>query len=166
MKCLKWIIDAALAACLLTLGALAVPSALGFHTYAVISRSMAPALPVGSMVYVKKKDFDDIRAGDIITFRFGEGNLPVTHRVVEKNGEEKTFQTRGDANERPDGRAVQYAQVDGVVRFAVPWLGYAAVLLTGGAQKLLAGGALCWLFLMRAILSNIMEIKAKEVRAI
>src|ERR687886_2359087 len=66
----------------------------------VVSGSMQPALPLGSLVVVVPRDADAVRVGDVITFSPPRESRTVTHRVVEVQGSggDLRVHTRGDAN--------------------------------------------------------------------
>src|ERR687885_579514 len=67
----------------------------------VVSGSMQPALPLGSLVVVVPRDADAVRIGDVITFSPpGDDIRTVTHRVVDVQGtaDDVSVRTRGDAN--------------------------------------------------------------------
>lgn len=162
MRYLKWTVDLAIALCLCLLALVTVPPMLGYQVYAVISRSMSPALEVGSAVYVRAEKFEDIQVGDIITFLLGESRTTVTHRVVGKDEAEQTFVTQGDANDQPDGRQTGYSDVIGVVKFSLPYFGCFAVLLDGICEKLIFAGILLWLMLADGILSGRTHIRIRE----
>lgn len=96
---------------------------IGFTPYTVLSGSMEPTYPVGSVVYVKKVDPSTLKVGDAITFRL-TGNVVATHRIIEVHSEgELGFRTQGDANETADGITPATAVIGKVV-FGVPYLGY------------------------------------------
>lgn len=96
---------------------------IGFTPYAVLSGSMEPNYPVGSIVYVKKVDPATLQVGDAITFRL-TGNVVATHRIIEVHNEGQLgFRTQGDANETADGVTPATAVV-GKVFFGIPFLGY------------------------------------------
>ena len=62
---------------------LIVPKTMGYQLYTVVSGSMEPAVPTGSLVYIKYVEPGDIETGDIIAF-YGsdaQGSI-ITHRVV------------------------------------------------------------------------------------
>ncbi|MDN8988772.1 signal peptidase I, partial [Staphylococcus aureus] len=63
---------------------------------------MEPEINTGDLAIVKSIDADDVKFGDIITFKY-EGKV-VTHRVVEKN--EEGFITKGDNNNSNDTEIV------------------------------------------------------------
>ena len=63
--------------------ALAGVRVLGLTPYAVLSGSMEPSYPVGSLIYVKKMQPADVRVGDAITFVVNDELLVATHRVVD-----------------------------------------------------------------------------------
>ena len=97
----------------------------GIQVYSVISGSMEPEYPVGSLIYVKKADPSDISVGDVITFVL-PSNTPATHRVVRIDEQNRCFYTKGDANEAEDGSLVHYKNVIGTPIFSIPYLGYVA----------------------------------------
>lgn len=114
-------------------GALFAAGHLGYSVlikpYVVMSGSMEPAVPLGSVVFVKPKQFG-YSQGDIITFLSGTGkDLPVTHRVeaLAQEGEnpEIVYQTKGDVNNAVDQGLVHKDQVIGAVTLSVPYVGYA-----------------------------------------
>lgn len=96
----------------------------GITPYAVLSGSMEPKLPVGSLIFVQKTGFDKIQAGDIVTFVRNEELEVATHRVVSVDTAARCLTTKGDANNIVDGSPVQEANIVGVVLFCVPGLGY------------------------------------------
>lgn len=102
----------------------------GFTPYAVSSGSMEPACHVGSAVYVRKVDADELETGDVITFRLG-GDALATHRIVEviHDGDELSFRTKGDANDVADAAPVEADRVVGRVCFSIPYLGYCAAYI-------------------------------------
>jgi signal peptidase len=119
--------------------AYAVPPVVGAEqSYVVLSGSMEPAISPGDVVFAYETDPAAISEGDVITFRRGSGEIPVTHRVVEVldvSGEETAFRTRGDANGNPDAAPVSASNVIGRVPTVslpvvgpvlvhVPYLGY------------------------------------------
>lgn len=99
----------------------------------VKSGSMEPAIPTGSVVFVKEVPATRAEVGDVITYRDDGGNL-VTHRVTEKHvaGESLRFVTKGDANENPDPEPVYRGDFVGVVTFSIPLIGY--VVAFGNTQ--------------------------------
>ena len=103
---------------------------VGIKTYAVISGSMEPTYPTGSLLYVKSVNAQELRVGDAITFMLDEDTV-ATHRIIEiiPDDEDSSilrFRTQGDANDTPDGTPVHYKNIIGKPGFAVPDLGYGA----------------------------------------
>lgn len=147
---------AGLAVVLAAVVALAVaPFVSPFQAYTVLSGSMAPTIPVGSLIIVQKVRSDELRPGDVITFaRPGRTNENVTHRIVavDRSGASPTFVTKGDANPAPDSWRVVLGGAAGRYVFGVPLLGYAFGIL-GSAQGrlllvILPGIGLCCLYLI------------------
>ena len=121
---------------------------LGYQVYAVLSGSMEPAYHVGALIYVKPAQ--EIQPGDPITYRLS-GDTIATHRVVEVLEEDGStfYRTKGDANEDVDGRPVPAADVIGVPRFTIPYLGYVADFIQHppGSYLAMAGGAVLLLLI-------------------
>ena len=102
----------------------------GFQVFSLLSGSMEPEYHVGSLIYVKEVDYHELKSGDVITFMLSE-DLVATHRIVDvcPDQDDPTvlrYQTKGDANEAPDGTLVHYRNVIGKPVFTVPYLGYVA----------------------------------------
>ena len=79
---------------------LTVPQFMGYDIYNVVSGSMEPAIPIGSIIYVKEIDPADVNKGDVIVFNSGDS--VVMHRVKENDVINGTFTTKGDANDGED----------------------------------------------------------------
>ncbi|MDO9516638.1 MAG: signal peptidase I [Methanosarcinaceae archaeon] len=93
----------------------------------VLSGSMHPVMRVGDMVVVESKSPDDIHAGDVIAYNDpgGTPNVMITHRVLSiTEGEERLFQTKGDANEEQDSYLVPASKLVGEMVFVIPFAGY------------------------------------------
>lgn len=145
-----------MAAVILVLAALLVGVRLfGYTPFVVLSGSMEPAYPTGSLIYVKKAAPETVQPGDPITFHLS-GGLVATHRAVEIDRTEKTFTTKGDANKVADGNPVAYASLIGIPVFCVPKLGYVSAFLSQPPGMYLgwaAIGAVLLLMLLPDILS-------------
>ena len=98
-----------------------VPRLLGYEVYNVVSGSMQPKIPVGSMIFVKPADPGTLKEGDIIAFHSQDS--VITHRVVKNNEVEGKFTTKGDANAGEDMNDVPYDAVIGEVTYHCPLLG-------------------------------------------
>lgn len=102
----------------------------GVQVYGVLTGSMEPSYPTGSLIYVKRVDADDLRVNDVITFSLSS-NVIVTHRIVEIVADESnpsvvSYRTKGDANNDADASLVSASNIIGRVIFSVPRLGYLA----------------------------------------
>lgn len=137
-RVLAWLVILAVAAILLL--AVFVPRVAGATPYAVLTGSMRPDLPPGTLVVVKPKDFDQIAVGDVVTYQLESGRSEVvTHRVVGVNvgmDGERTLRTRGDANGALDADPVREVQVKGVLWYSVPVLGHAHTMLDGKERQM------------------------------
>ncbi|MEZ3158678.1 signal peptidase I [Microbacterium sp. BWR-S6Y] len=114
-----------------------VPLLLGAQTYTILTGSMRPGMPPGSLIAVKPVAFEEVRVGDVVTYQIRSGDpAVVTHRVVgttSSTGGDRLLITRGDANDLDDP-PVQREQLRGSVVLAIPYLGYPAALFGGQAR--------------------------------
>ncbi|MFI5268329.1 MAG: signal peptidase I [Chloroflexota bacterium] len=117
-----------LVAVLLLVGLTAVPAALGYKTYVVLSGSMEPAIKTGAVIFAQAVAPTSLKVGDVIVYNRTDIEERVTHRIVEMNdvsSGKPTFVTKGDANGAPDAWTVQYSgNTAGKVLFSIPYVGY------------------------------------------
>lgn len=113
---------------LVALAMIVVPALLRATPYTVLTGSMAPTIPPGSLVVVRPAPFEDLEMGDVVTYQLRSGEATVvTHRVVgvgTRGDGETVLTTRGDANDAPDLDPVSEVQVRGAVAYHLPYLGY------------------------------------------
>lgn len=112
----------------------AVPKATGSLPLTVLTSSMEPTFPPGTLVVVRPEDPTRIRVGDVATYQIASGRPEVvTHRVravTTTSTGERLFTFRGDANDVADA-PVAAIQLRGVVWYSVPLLGWANTLVNG-----------------------------------
>ena len=112
-----------------------VPRFLGYEIYNVISGSMEPEIPVGSIVYVEPVDPSVMSEGDIIAFASG-GSI-VIHRVVTNHLVDQDIVTKGDANEQEDLEPIPYPNIRGRVVRHYPILGQLMMVYASNPGKVL-----------------------------
>lgn len=116
-----------------------IPRLMGGQIYTVVSGSMEPAIPVGSLVYVEGMEPEDVVVNDVIAFYGGrDANAIITHRVVENRVIMGEFITKGDANQTNDMNPVNYNEFIGKVEWSVPEVGVIAQILTSREGKIAA----------------------------
>ena len=117
----------------------------------VLTGSMSPEIPPGSVVLVRPVDPSTLEVGDVATYQAEEGEAVfITHRIaaVDTSTSPTTYTFKGDANRGADLDPVVPDQIRGEVWFHVPYLGTIRDTLHGGtgltlvAALLLAGYAL------------------------
>ncbi len=117
-------------------------SYFGYHFRTVLSESMTPTIPVGSLIVSKNVHINEVKAGDVVVANYA-GEI-VSHRVISVlgDGQSAQLQTKGDANDSPDQELLSAVELKEQVVGGVPKLG--KVLLT--LQTPLGGfSALCLL---------------------
>jgi signal peptidase len=121
------------------LAAVLVPRFGGGTPYTVLTGSMQPGMPPGTLVVTRPVAPEDIAVGAVITYQLRSGEPAVaTHRVVAAGLDgrgEHVFQTQGDANAAPDRAWVRPVQVVGERWYSVPQLGHVNTLLSGQQRQ-------------------------------
>ena len=93
----------------------------GRSLFRVVTGSMEPTIPTGSLLISKNIEIEEIERGDIICFRSKESNMlgqVITHRVIDivHSGDGNLYlETCGDANPTADGYYVTDANLIGIV---------------------------------------------------
>ena len=135
------------AAGLLFGGFLIAPAVMGWERYVIVSGSMSGTYDRGSLVLDEVVDVDELKIGDVITYRPPRGAGPeglVTHRITSIGRDPKAgrvFRTKGDANAvadpwtfvLPEGRQAR-------VVAGVPYMGFALASLAEREVRMLLVG--------------------------
>ena len=93
---------------------------LGYRYMTVLTGSMEPTLPVGTVICIHEVDVEDLEEGDIITWG-SEKTAYVTHRIF-KIKEDGSIITKGDASDNDDG-VINPDRIQGKVIFHSEFLG-------------------------------------------
>ncbi|HEX8599453.1 MAG TPA: signal peptidase I [Chloroflexia bacterium] len=126
----------------LAIGILALtvgPRFLPYQTYTVLSGSMEPTLPVGSVIVAVPARGEELNTGDVITVANPQhAGALVTHRIVaiEHSPQGRTFTTKGDANSAADSWVVPGTGSGWRYSFAIPHLGYVLSALQSDLGRL------------------------------
>lgn len=114
-----------------------IPKVSGATPMTVLTASMEPKLPPGTLIVVKPEPLKKIHIGDVMTYQIQSGNPAViSHRVIAINYSStgaRTFVTKGDNNSNPDP-VVTGVQVRGVLWYSVPWIGFVNTAINGGER--------------------------------
>lgn len=123
---------------MLLIAAMYLPKVFGIEPLIVLSGSMEPTYPTGSLLYVKEIAQEDVKENTPITFKLDDETL-VTHRVVSVTDQGK-YITKGDNNEQIDGGdGVSYDKIIGTPIFHVNKLGLLADKLSQMQGKIIFG---------------------------
>jgi signal peptidase len=137
---IAWTIAAVLFALILIL--VVVPRVTGSTPYTILTGSMVPQMPPGTIVVDRPQPFSSIRVGDVLTYQIASGEpAVVTHRVIAINVESDGSQTltmKGDANPSPDLKHVISKQVRGVVWYSIPYVGYIGAVGSADGRSIAA----------------------------
>lgn len=148
-----------------------VPLVTHSTPYTVLTSSMEPTLPPGTLIVVKPIDTAAIRVGDVVTYQLNSGKAAVvTHRVTAITTTDtgaRLFTLKGDNNGIADVNPVQEVQVRGKVWYSVPWIGYVNNFVNGQARSWIApliAGSL-FLYAGYTFAASIAGARAKRRRA-
>lgn len=99
------------------------PTFFGIKSFVIVSKSMEPTIMTGDAIFVKQISEDDVKVGDIISFK--DGDSVNTHRIIEivENNGVKRYKTKGDNNKREDRNLVKYSQIEGKYEFRIKGFG-------------------------------------------
>jgi len=131
-----------------------LPVVVGGSAMTVLTQSMEPGLPPGTLVVIRPTPVDEIRVGDVITYQISSGEAAVvSHRVVSKTyaDGELTFVTKGDNNDTADPAPVRPVQVRGTLWYSLPLLGWVNSLLNGANRTIVLAVVAGGLFLYAAV---------------
>lgn len=133
-------------AALAALGALMLgPTLLGYQRYVIEGGSMGGALPRGSIAYEEVVPTNQIRVGDVITYRPPTATALRTHRVTwigRTSNKERLYRTKGDVNDSADRPAFTLPHpTQARVAMHVPLAGYAVAALSIRAVRMAVIGA-------------------------
>lgn len=125
---------------------------VGLKPFVVLSGSMEPDYPTGSLIYVKNVDPFELEPGDVITFMLNETTV-ATHRMVgvvpdDEDPSVIRFRTKGDSNDFEDGTLVHYKNVIGSPVFVIPLLGYVSNYISQPPGLYIAGIGLLLVILL------------------
>lgn len=144
-----------------------IPSFLGYKPMTVLTGSMAPRISPGDIIIDSSVTADNIKVGDVVTYKATESML-ITHRIIEiinENGK-NMYKTKGDANNTDDGKLVSPEQIVGRVSFRIPYGGYVSRFASSIYGLILLilvpTGLLIWQQI-KTILSEREKEKAKKI---
>lgn len=147
-----------------------IPKATDAIPLTVLTQSMIPKYPPGTLVVDKKVNTNTLRVGDVATYQIESGKPAViTHRIIAiNNGSngKRTFVFKGDNNSVRDPSDILAAQVRGKVWYAIPYIGYVSNWVNGVNRTWVTttGAVLLFGYALFTILSGI-RTSVKKKRA-
>lgn len=137
---------------------------LGWNMFAVDSSSMSPQYPVNTLVIVQTVPPEEIKNGDVITYVLNEDGVLVTHRVVAVDPQNRTFTTKGDANNSKDAAPVLWDNMVGRVLLGIPALGRPLRFLTAAENRPVVIAVIVVLFAASLIWDVVARKKGKPAK--
>lgn len=125
-----------------------IPALSTFRQFVVVSGSMEPVIPTGSIILAEREN--SYRIGDIVTFS-QNGREYIAHRIVNKIaiGRDTYFSTKGDSNTHADMDLVHESVVYGKILTIVPILGD-IVIFYKTPYGMILGSILIFMFLIKS----------------
>jgi signal peptidase len=117
--------------------AVILPKVTGATPLTVLTSSMEPGLPPGTLLIIEQVDTDDLVIGDVVTYQIESGQpAVVTHRltaVTSSSDGDRTFTFQGDNNDSPDPPVIE-DQIQGRLWYSLPWIGYLSTFINGPSR--------------------------------
>lgn len=99
-----------------------------YHSRTVLTGSMEPKIPKGSVVINQWVDQKNLKVDQVITYQHPvrKNIIYITHRIVkiDKTGLLWRFETKGDANPASDFGLITQVSIEGKVILMIPLIGY------------------------------------------
>ncbi|XOQ49611.1 MAG: signal peptidase I [Eubacteriales bacterium] len=138
------------------------PRIIGWQPFEVLSGSMEPTYPVGSVIYVSKADPQSVKVNDPITFYLSDNTTVVTHRVIKIDADNQLFYTKGDANKDADAGPTPYSRLIGKPQFFIPGMGFFTSYVNTPRGRIITTTALVCLIIIAFLPGLLMKIGRKE----
>ena len=126
-----------------------------WRAHSVLSGSMEPRLPIGSVAITERVRTSSLQVGDVITFREPENpDHLITHRIasIRKTAGRLHYETKGDANDSKDPWSVSLrGQSSYRVVAHVPYVGYVVTAVRDPAVRPWLLGAVGALMLLAVL---------------
>ena len=138
----------------------------GYSIYTIVSGSMSPNIPVGTLVISKKIPFELLNKGDVISYTHDQHDA-VTHRVVSISDDKKTITTKGDSLNSIDPIKVTEEMYLGKKVFQIKHIGSIFLKLKSVQGKISFIGFCLSILIFNKVVSYIKqykELKSKLVR--
>ena len=123
---------------LLAAAAIVVPRLAGAVPLTVLTSSMEPSLPPGTLIVVQPVDPAELVIGDVVTYQIRSGaSAVITHRIIgitSATATGRSFELKGDNNGAPDADPVVDAQIQGRLWYAVPLIGFVSSAVNGESR--------------------------------
>ncbi|SPT52889.1 Signal peptidase I W [Actinomyces bovis] len=118
-----------------------VPAFMGWVPLTVLTGSMSPGIPPGSLIAVRSVSLEEashLPLGTVVTYLPEAGSdVLITHRIVGLQAAEdgtSNYRIQGDANGAPDPGWIKPKQIRGILRYHLPFLGRVLVFLDPSAK--------------------------------
>jgi len=122
----------------LALLVIVIPKLEGGVPLTVLTSSMVPHYPPGTLLVDLPVEPDDLRLGDVATYQIESGKPGViTHRIIaihSSSDGSRTFEFTGDNNSEPDEQEVVEKQIQGKVWYSLPLIGYVNNAVNGQSK--------------------------------
>ena len=147
---------------------LVVPKATGSVPLTILTQSMEPRLPPGTLIVVRPVDTDTLEVGDVATYQIRSGDPAViTHRITAISSASdgtRSFTFQGDNNASPDSVPVTPGQIQGELWYSVPLVGWANQAVNGQARSWIIPAAAVALLAYSAVTISVAAVQTRRKR--
>jgi len=147
---------------------LVVPKVSGSVPLTILTQSMEPRLPPGTLIVVRPVDTDTLEVGDVATYQIRSGDPAViTHRITAISSASdgtRTFTFQGDNNASPDSLPVTPEQIQGELWYSVPLVGWANQAVNGQARSWIIPAAAVALIAYSVVTITVAAVQTRRKR--
>ncbi|MFT2710656.1 signal peptidase I [Clavibacter sp. Sh2126] len=147
---------------------LVVPKVSGAVPLTILTQSMEPRLPPGTLIVVRPVDTDALEVGDVATYQIRSGDPAViTHRIAAISSASdgtRSFTFKGDNNASPDSLPVTPAQIQGELWYSVPLVGWANQAVNGQARSWIIPAAAVALLAYSGVTITVAAVQTRRRR--
>lgn len=150
-----------------------IPDIMGYSMLRVLTGSMKPEMPEGTLLVVKHLDAEEVQEGDVISFYSADPSLDGmvnTHRItrIEQKDDSYIIYTKGDANKSEDAYPTDEKHLIGKVIWKNYMLGSLVRLISNPlifVPIIIAPLVLILLYHFRQIIHTTRELSKEQEKA-
>lgn len=135
-----------------------------YKAYIITTESMSPTINSGDVIIIKKCKEEDLKIGDIVTFK--QNGETITHKITDITKREKKneYTTKGNNNNTEDSKKISFENIEGKQVITIPKLGKMTSFFKNGIIIIIVLLIFLVLYLQKIETEEKREIRRKKKR--